>query len=320
MKLKIRKRDYKMGDATLVQTADDFVDSAQRDATELAAFGITPASITAIETARTAFADKPSDVFYMSDMMIATEAKNALRQQLLSEVRQIGGRAKIKFGEDSAKYRKFDLEKLSAQTDNDLVRVGRSAIEAATEYLAELATTGLTQTMIDDLKATNVAFDDAIDAQKKAIKKRDFAVDERIMLGNELYKLVVELAEYGKLCWEEVNEAKYNDYVIYRSAVAHPPLFETEGTVSAGEVVSASVSGVSVDTHLILANNSVVDLQFYFADSPVGETGAHIVVVPPNSELSVQAIALGFNEVEGSVYLNVRNTSLTDAGYKIKWD
>lgn len=319
MKLKIRKRTYRMKDADLTQTSDDIVDSAERDAAELVAYGITPVEITAIKAARDAFADMPSDNNFMADMMIATETKNATREQLHIAARQITGRAKIKFGDKSGKYRKFDTDDMSQLSDNDFVRAIRGVELAATEFLTELDSTGLTQTMIDDLLALRILFDDQVDAQKSAIKARDIAVDERIRLGNELYALLVTLADTGKLCWESVNEAKYNDYVIYKTSSSTTPQFEVDGSVDAGSVVSTSVTGITPETTLILRNTSTAVLDFFFAENPTDTTGTNVATVPANSEQTLTALQLGYNEAADIIRLNVFNQSAIAGSYEIEW-
>lgn len=55
------KRKYKISDGTLIQTSDDIISSATRDAVELAPYGITAVSMTMIAGLRTAFNDTPTD-------------------------------------------------------------------------------------------------------------------------------------------------------------------------------------------------------------------------------------------------------------------
>ena len=319
MKQRIRTRDYKMGDATLIQLADDFKSSATRDLTELASYGLSVAKLTTFQTLRDTFSDMPTDMELMGALMYCTQQKNDARNLVLEDIRQVTGRARMVYKETDGRYRSFGVEDLSNQTDNELVRTAKRVVRMGERFLTELADKGLTQVILDNLSALALDFDTKIDLQGDAIKARDIAVDERIAMGNELYARLVELGEMGKLFWASKNEAKYNDYIIYKTVGGKAPQHVAEGVVVAGSLVSASVSGISADTELTLINDGGVDLQFYFAPSPVDETGAHIVVVPPNGELSVQALSLGFNEVDGSIYLNVRNTNLEAAGYRILW-
>jgi hypothetical protein len=126
-------------------------------------------------------------------------------------------------------------------------------------------------------------------------------------------------AEMGKTYWATRNEAKYNDYIIYRNPSEVPPQFETEGEVLPNLVVSTSVSGVSINTVFELNNTNEAILEFYFAQTPTDPTGPNVIVVPPNAQLMVPAVNLGFNEENGFTYLNVKNPSPQMGGYRILW-
>jgi hypothetical protein len=83
--------------------------------------------------------------------------------------------------------------------------------------LPQLRTTELTQDFLDTLEKNILTFDDAIDAQIASIRNRDIAVEERVGEGNVLYAELVKLCNTGKDIFYSINEAKYNDYVIYNT-------------------------------------------------------------------------------------------------------
>ncbi len=320
MKVKVRKRIYKMKDADLVQFADDIVDIAERDETELLNYGVTAATVTAVTTARTAFVNFNGDIIFLGAVMLSTEVKNASRLEILKELKQISGRARIKFGQESAKFRTFETKDINNQPDNELVRIARSAKTAAEALLAELTGAGLTQGMIDNLETLNNAFDIQIDLKRNKIRARDTATDERIKLGNELYTLVAGICENGKLCWEAENEAKYNDYVIYKNAGTTPPQFETEGTVSANSGTSTTVSGISSTTNITLKNTGDAPLQFFFAEDPTDIAAPISIPVAPQTQITLTANLIGFNEDTDFTRLNVYNPSPLEGSFSILWD
>ena len=305
-----------MSDGTLDQTADDIVNSAERDAAALADLGITPLVIQAVKDARTAFADTPNDAFLMGDMMNATQAKNALRKDLSHSTRHITGLAKIRFGEASGTYAKFDNKELSRQTDNDLVRTCRGVLRATNAYAAELLADGITPTKITEYETLLANFDNAIDDQQEAIKNRDQSVRERIALGNALYALVVNLAAKGKLCWIDVNEALYNDYVIYNSSGSHSQV--TEGDINGGgAVVSTSIQDATETTVLDITNTGNVPLTCFFAALPTDAQGAQEVTIAPNSNQSFPAAALGYSLQ--TPRFNIRNDAPNGGSYRVSW-
>lgn len=309
-------RRYRFSDGTLTQITDDILDSAQRDATELAEYGVLPATLAAITAARTAFVAAPSDEFLMGAMMNATQTKNELRDQVLYHCRQIADRAKIRFGESSGTYAQFATTALSKQNDNDLVRVARSVAYAANAYAAELLEEGITPVKITDFETLVANFDAAIDTKRRAIKNRDQSVIQRITLGNELYELVSKLAAKGKLCWIDRNEALYNDYVIYGGAEGGGQV--VEGNIAAQTIINLSVEDTSAATVFTLRNRGGVPLTFYFATEPTDPTGPSPVVVEPNTEQVIPAPALGYSAQHPR--FNVHNTFEAPGSYEVVWE
>lgn len=308
-------RRYRLSDARIIQLSDSVRQSAQRDATELADYGVTPDTITDLVAAREAFADNPTDEELSGDMVIATQAKNAEKALLQRHIRQIADRARIKFGENDGRFRKFGVDMLSRMGDDELVRTAKRVVRVATSLLPQLASEGLTAAMIADLGTSGTSFDELVDAQDEAIKVRDIAVDERIRLGNSLYDLLVNLAAKGKLCWEDVNEAKYNDYILTTS-----PSTDTqtvEGNIAAQTVVNASVTGVSAATVLTIRNTGNVPLSFYFALLPTDPSGSNMATVAPNEEISRIATELGYSEQQSR--FNINNEQEAPGSYRVEW-
>lgn len=315
MPVKPKFRDYRGPDSTAIQTTDDVLGSLERDETEMEAYGVDAAARTLLQAARDAFSDMPTDEELMGDLIIATQAKNATRTDLRQQVRQVADRARYKYGEEDGRFRKFGVDALSRQKDDELLRTARRVVRVATTYLPDLASTGLTAPILAALLATANTFDEQIDEQHNAIKERDIAVDTRIGLGNHMYKLLVSAANFGKLCWADTNEAKYNDYVLTRTASGS---HATEGNIAGGAVVGTSVSGIDENTVISLTNTSNVPLRFYFASNPNDPEGAVFAEVPPQQSLDRSADELGYSQQH--YRLNVHNMGPTAGSYSVAWD
>jgi hypothetical protein len=128
-----------------------------------------------------------------------------------------------KFGTKSAQYRAFGDAEISRQSDAEIVRTCKVMATAASQNLAALASEGLTQEKIDKLNDHGIALDDNIDAVAKGVTDRDIATEKRIEALNALYALVIKYAGIGQDIFYDVNEAKYNDYVIYDTPSGLPP-------------------------------------------------------------------------------------------------
>ena len=82
---------------------------------------------------------------------------------------------------------------------------------------------------IKELKALATDFDDAMEAQSDAIADREIGTMERTIIANEIYAEISRICDTGKGIWKDVNEAKYNDYIIYNTPGAKPEEETPEG-------------------------------------------------------------------------------------------
>lgn len=209
------ERNYNMTNSALAQLVSDFIVFMTRDATEFAARGVDAAAITAFETLGNAFEVFPSDEEYLGLVMIEVDAKNALRETCTEHVQLVSGFFEMKWGLKSGQYKRLGIRTLQNLKDKDFLFRCREVARVATEYLTDLTPIGLTQTMIDDLEADAQSFEDKLNAIADKTALRDDKTRERTEKGNELYSYLTQYSKTGKLIWENVNEAKYNDYIIY---------------------------------------------------------------------------------------------------------
>lgn len=289
--MKIAKRKYKMSDAKLIQTSDNVLGSANRDLAELATYGVDAGKLTVIEGLRDTFDATATDEELMGDLMVATENRNEAAELVRGAIRPIAARFAVKYGEDSGQYRALRMDSLSQQDVNDLVRTARAVSRRGNLAMADLASEGLTSAIVDDLNAKNDSLDDLIDVQIDAVKNRDIAVDDRIKKGNELYAAVVKLAEYGKSAWLNVNEAKYNDYVLNESSKKHAQVLE--GTVPGGAIVNLSATDIKADTDITVTVTGS-PLRIYMSDDPAGGVNGFEQIVSGGSPVTLKASAIGF--------------------------
>lgn len=221
-KKKIVSRNYNFADAYLKQIADNMSILLDRDIVEFTDMGLTPAKQNDFTQKIQDFANFPSDEQLEGIKVNATQTKNTNRNNLEKIMRTILLIAKLVFKEGSGKYKEFGNANLTQQTDEELVRNATMMGVSANKYLNDLINDGLSLAKIQQLDVAKKAFDDAIDAQRKAISERDSTTEKRVEMGNQLYELVVKYAEIGKNIWYDTNEAKYNDYIIYDTPPTQP--------------------------------------------------------------------------------------------------
>jgi len=215
-------RKYNFSDGYLKQISDNTLILLDRDVVAFNDMGFTSTKRSDYVQTLKNFADYPSDEQLEGIKINTTEVKTVTRSELERIMRTIGLIAKIVFKEGTGKYKEFGNTDLTRQTDEELIRNAKIMSVSATKYLTDLASDGLTSLKIQTLDITKQTFDDAIDAQRKAISERDTATEARIELGNVLYELVAKYSEIGKNIWYDNNEAKYNDYIIYNTSTGQP--------------------------------------------------------------------------------------------------
>ncbi len=215
--MKVLEREYNMSNADLAMLASNFVVFMNRDSAEFAARGVDAAAITAFESLGNAFEVFPPDEYYQAAVSGEVDLKNTLRVSLSNMIQSVSGYFEQKWGTADFHYKQLRIKGFHVMTDNNFLVTCRNVVAVATEYLASLTAIGLTQADIDALEAEAQLFEDKLNsiAQKKA--ERDDKTQERTQKGNELYSFATYYSKIGKLIWENVDEAKYNDYIIYKT-------------------------------------------------------------------------------------------------------
>jgi hypothetical protein len=282
MALKPIKRAYAFSDGTLAELGDDLTGFALRDITEMEKYGYDNARIDGIKLKIAAFKEFPADEFYTGLMMEATESKNIAIKEMGEVAEGVVQRAVNKYDKNSAKVKSFGWTGYAGKKDVDKISACRTVHMQGTAKLSDLGSEGLTITILDDLKAKIDAADAAITSQRKSISDRDEAVNERITKGNDLYKDLVKLADTGKHIYEDTNEAKYNDYVIYDSA---PGSQTVSGAVPAASIHQPSVAVNSASDEIEITVTSGT-LTVYFSEDPTdapapGQTTATVTSATP---------------------------------------
>ena len=204
-----------MSYAELIVVSSSIQTFMVRDTAEFANYGILAAAITAFNTKISAFAALPTDMEFLVVLMDATALKNTIAGELRVMLRGFSERARLCFGADLPKYNLFHSKDLSKLPDSELLLFSRMVKRSADTYATELLAFGLTPAMITDLNTKNNAFEAALDAQRFAIADRDAATTDRGEKAMEIYNLLVSYCETGKVIWNGVNQAYYNDYVIF---------------------------------------------------------------------------------------------------------
>jgi len=209
-------RRYRFKDAQLVDLCDKVHGLFKRDSKEFVVYGYEKeTTLEKLNVLKNSFVAIKSDDYMKGKLGIATEHKDRAADELMKMMTTIRVRAKVLWGERSAKYKMLPTPQVPHK---ELPRLGNKYLHVLNEYLNELREKGITQELITVLNKCQNALESALDAQAQAKSARDMLTEERKERGNELYGFISELCEIGKDIWGMKNDPRYTDYVVYSSA------------------------------------------------------------------------------------------------------
>lgn len=211
------EKNFSMSFDELRQTVSNVIGSMTRDATEFAERGVTQLDIDAFETQGNEFEVFPSDNYYQSMISEEVEEKNTARKNCEVMMRKLSGYVQQEYGLRSAKYKRLGMKGYQAAKDSSFLFKAREVARVCEEYLATLSAIGMTQQQIDDLAAEAQTMEDEMNAVASKVELRDEKTQERVTKANALYANLRKYCDIGQLIWEDVDEAKYNDYIIYKT-------------------------------------------------------------------------------------------------------
>ena len=203
---------------TLTQRADRIDSLLERDADQLMNYGYDATFRTSFNAKVTTFRQLPSDNYWLGQQTLKTDAKNKAVNQLTGLLGDLRLKSKYALGEKSMEYKALRFNKLKNIKPQDLILLANHICTTCRGLLEKLASRSVTEETLSEIEAAVAVLDDAIDEQQQSISTREAKTVEREKTANEIYDQISEVCEAGKKIWDGVNEAYYNDYVIYSSS------------------------------------------------------------------------------------------------------
>jgi len=222
------KKDFNFPYSELIQRSDKMEPIIIRDQEQLSVYGFEPDTALKIRTKADVLRDLPTDEYWIGQQMLKTSSKNEARagvDDLLADLRH---RCKRALGENSINYKLFRFSRLASMNDRDIIVFGNNAISSAESMQDALASHHIDTDYLAQLKSRIRQLDDALDEQTEMENIRSRKQSERMQLANDLYQLIREVCETGKLIWKGKDENNYADYVIYGSTKSTSEETETK--------------------------------------------------------------------------------------------
>jgi len=209
----------------------------------------------------------------------------------------------------------FDDYKLVRRSQPRMIYFMQRLHKTAEKYATQLLAAGCPQNRIDELLVLANDLLDANVVQEAFKKNRPGLTAARIILMNDVWKLMLRVSEAGKVIYSN-NFAEYQKYVIYGSNGGSSTELVFEGTLQGDETKVVYDLPYNPNRALILGNPGNVPIEYFLSENGVDPTGA-VLVVNPGDLLVNQQSDLG---PMGNL-LMVRNTNLTNvAEYNVTVD
>ena len=212
------KKKFNFPYSELIQRGDHMESIVIRDQEKLSVYGFSPDTALKIRTKADVLRDLPTDEYWSGQQMLKTNAKKQARDQVDDLLSDLKHRCKRALGEDSVNYKLFRFSRLATMNDREIIVFGNNAYKSAEGMLEALAPFNVNTGCLDTIKGMIRQLDDALDVQTEIENIRTRKQSDRMLLANELYQLIRDVCETGKLIWRGKDENNYADYVIYGSA------------------------------------------------------------------------------------------------------
>ncbi|MBS2096635.1 hypothetical protein [Carboxylicivirga linearis] len=189
--------------AELLQRNDKLLIVIKRDAEQFKGYGSGNELPEKMATLGSSLKEMPSNDYYEGEQKLLTNQKAEIRLALENDINDLRNRVRLTYGSKSVEYDIFRFGRIHQLSDNELVQHALHVVKTAEPRLDKLSGRQVTQSLLDSILGNRTLLDDIIDKQSIAMSLRSEKSLERKTLANELYGLISEACDIGKLIWQE---------------------------------------------------------------------------------------------------------------------
>jgi len=214
--VKETNRNFKMSYGKLIDISLEKVAYAERDLEKFAAFGFTNDDLQSIKVMINEFSNTDHDDQLMARQVLISSSKKQVSAELKSKLSNLNVRIDLAYGRDNKEFvEHFTVRELSQLSIPNLLIEAKKIIRMVDEYREKLEQIGLSDEIINSINDLIATLEETSVNHKIAMANRDLSTAERHTVANELYYEIIDICKIGKAVWADVNEAYYNDYIIY---------------------------------------------------------------------------------------------------------
>ena len=215
--MRTKKFNYNLSYAELAITSKNKANAALRDINEFNKVGINEQFITDFRIDITEMDSMNIDEDMLGRQALVTKLKNERSKQLIRQIRITMSTVENVYPKHSVEYQRILPESLSSYSNSKLYRLANSVIRILEEIQPDLEPYGFTNENIAILSALNEEFSQLLEDKTEAVYNRDIQTQVRQEIADKVYRKLSRLCSAGQALWFGIDEARYNDFIIYKS-------------------------------------------------------------------------------------------------------
>lgn len=206
------RRLYSIADSALIELSESLQEKLTRDASELAARGITPAVISELAALTAVFDAWPSENVTDTATAIKTTARDTARVALRVMLEDIRSMAAAVFGESSRVYRSVGFHGMIDFSDREYRQFAEDAQDFLETYRTALESKGATLAFVAEVEAARLAFTTAYREMLAAEQEGISTTDKRVEKGNAVWLPAREACNTAMAYYNHRNPGKAAEY------------------------------------------------------------------------------------------------------------
>ena len=212
--MKKRINIVRMSQGELVHKCQEMASFMRRDSEDFLTFQVNESDIDAFELITQKYAGMRDDIRYRIAVVEQIDIRNTTTVFLKKKMRSILHRIKTMYAPSSWEYRSFDGRKYYNSPPRKLLEKVNNMIVAASNQLPNLEKVNITSADLEELTTLASRLNQSLIDERSAVAVREFNTLQRADKAAELFGILKQYSLIGKSIWEDVSEAKYNNYLI----------------------------------------------------------------------------------------------------------
>ncbi|MCQ2974728.1 MAG: hypothetical protein MJ211_07950 [Bacteroidales bacterium] len=205
------KRNFCFSQQQLINRALRLSASCDRDFQKLSEFGFTDEMFKNLTELTSKFMNFCSDKINLHNITSFNENRKKLRKDIIKQIRLIQLKLEILNCQNSDIYSTLRKLKVYNVSDSKFLEEIKK-VQGSSVILCSL---GVSATQTGTLNSLIIEYKKSCETCISFNNSRKADSEERINIANDLLKSMSTICKMGKLVWKDVDDNKYNDYILY---------------------------------------------------------------------------------------------------------